>query len=355
MINKVSILTPCFNHEKYIKYFIQSILEQSFENFELIVVDDCSSDDSIKEIQKFQDPRIKLIKHDFNQGINGALNTAFENSSGDYIVFCASDDMLEKNALEKIYQIFNSLEVDVIYPSMSIINDENIEISKNFITQRSNLEALRHLFFKGNCFFSPGMAVKKEVFKKIYPLPNVLCNHQDTQMHISILTQKAKIHFSKETLVKYRIRANEANISTPNASTKARENLEIELLMDSFLKIQDIEFLKEIFKDEIKKLKIEPFENTIEFFLGRMAIESQEKTRKYWGYHKIMHFYNDKNNVKILLEKYNFTFKDLLSLSILCDDDRVEKKYRKYKKLFNYSLVFLSIITLMFICILLLG
>lgn len=355
MINKVSILTPCFNHEKYIKYFIQSILEQGFENFELIVVDDCSSDDSIKEIQKFQDPRIKLIKHDFNQGINGALNTAFENSSGDYIVFCASDDMLEKNALEKIYQIFNSLEVDVIYPSMSIINDENIEISKNFITQRSNLEALRHLFFKGNCFFSPGMAVKKEVFKKIYPLPNALCNHQDTQMHISILTQKAKIHFSKETLVKYRIRANEANISAPNASTKARENLEIELLMDSFLKIQDIEFLKEIFKDEIKKLKIEPFENTIEFFLGRMAIESQEKTRKYWGYHKIMHFYNDKNNVKILLEKYNFTFKDLLSLSILCDDDRVEKKYRKYKKLFNYSLVFLSIITLMFICILLLG
>ncbi|MCV3431278.1 glycosyltransferase [Campylobacter lari] len=351
----ISILTPCFNHEKYIKYFIQSILEQSFENFELIIVDDCSSDDSIKEIQKFNDSRIKLIKHDFNQGINGALNTAFENSSGDYIVFCASDDMLEKNALEKIYQIFNSLEVDVIYPSMSVINDENIEISKSFITQRSNLEALRYLFFKGNCFFSPGMAVKKEVFKRIYPLPNALCNHQDTQMHISLLTQKAKINFSKETLVKYRIRANEANISAPNASTKARENLEIELLMDSFLKIQDIEFLKEIFKDEIKKLKIDPFENTIEFFLGRMAIESQEKTRKYWGYHKIMHFYNDKNNVKILLEKYNFTFKDLLSLSILCDDDRVEKKYKKYKKLFNYSLIFSSIITLMFICILLLG
>lgn len=354
-MSKFSILAPCFNHEKYIKYFMQSILGQSFENFELIIVDDCSSDNSIKEIEKFQDSRIKLIKHEINKGINAALNTAFEKSSGDYIVFMASDDMLEFDTLEKIYQIFNFLDIDIIYPNMSIINDENIEISKSFITQRSNLEALRHLFFKGNCFFSPGMAVKKEVFKKIHPLPNALCNHQDTQMHINLLAQKAKTYFLKETLVKYRIRANEANISTLNASTKARENLEIEFLMDSFLKIQDIEFLKEIFKDEIKKLKIEPFENTIEFFLGRMAIESEEKTRKYWGYHKIMHFYNDKNNIKILLEKYNFTFKDLLSLSVLCDDDRVEKKYRKYKKLFNYSLIFSSIIVLIFICILLLG
>lgn len=345
----ISILTPCFNHEKYVRYFLQSVLEQSFSDFELIIVDDCSSDNSIKEIQKFQDPRIKLIKHEFNKGINATLNTAFENSNGDYIVFCASDDMLEKNALETIYQIFNCLDIDVIYPSMSVINDENIEISKSFITQRSNFKALRHLFFKGNCFFSPGMAVKKEVFKKIYPLPNALCNHQDTQMHISLLAQKAKIHFLKETLVKYRIRADEKNISTPNISTKARENLEIELLMDSFLKINDIRFLKEIFNDEIKKLKIEPFEDTIEFFLGRIAIESEEKTRKYWGYHKIMHFYNNKNNVKILLEKYNFTFKDLLSLSILCDDDRVEKKYRKYKKMFNYSILLLGIITLVLI------
>lgn len=352
---KFSILTPCFNHEKYISAYLQSVLNQTFNDFELIIVDDCSSDQSIKEIEKFKDDRIKLIKHSYNKGINAALNTAFENSSGSYIVFCASDDILEKNALEKIYQILNFLDIDVIYPSMSIINDENIEISKSFITQRSNLEALRYLFFKGNCFFSPGMAVKKETFKKIYPLPNALCNHQDTQMHINLLAQKAKIYFLKETLVKYRIRANEANISAPNASTKARENLEIEFLMDSFLKIQDIDFLKEIFKDEIKKLKIEPFENTIEFFLGRMAIESKEKTRKYWGYHKIMHFYNDKNNIKILLEKYNFTFKDLLPLSILCDDDRIEKKYRKYKKLFNYSLIFSSIIILIFICILLLG
>ncbi|EAB5320350.1 glycosyltransferase family 2 protein, partial [Campylobacter jejuni] len=52
---KISILTPCFNHEKYVSYFLQSVLEQSFSDFELIIVDDCSSDNSTKEIQKFKD------------------------------------------------------------------------------------------------------------------------------------------------------------------------------------------------------------------------------------------------------------------------------------------------------------
>ncbi|EAJ4481083.1 glycosyltransferase, partial [Campylobacter coli] len=55
---KISILTPCFNHEKYISAYLQSVLNQTFNDFELIIVDDCSSDQSIKEIEKFHDPRI---------------------------------------------------------------------------------------------------------------------------------------------------------------------------------------------------------------------------------------------------------------------------------------------------------
>ncbi|EHF7964559.1 glycosyltransferase, partial [Campylobacter coli] len=53
---KISILTPCFNHEKYISAYLQSVLNQTFNDFELIIVDDCSSDQSIKEIEKFHDP-----------------------------------------------------------------------------------------------------------------------------------------------------------------------------------------------------------------------------------------------------------------------------------------------------------
>ncbi len=73
---KISILTPSFNHEKFVGFFIESVLKQTLEDFELIIVDDCSSDNNVNEILKFKDPRIKLIQHPYNQGINAGINTA---------------------------------------------------------------------------------------------------------------------------------------------------------------------------------------------------------------------------------------------------------------------------------------
>ena len=95
---KFSILCPSFNHEKYVGFFIQSVLEQSFDDFELIIVDDFSNDKNVEKIKEFKDERIKLIQHEYNKGINASLNTAFENSMGEFIVFSASDDMFEKDA-----------------------------------------------------------------------------------------------------------------------------------------------------------------------------------------------------------------------------------------------------------------
>ena len=66
-------------------------------------MDDCSTDRNVEEIKKFKDSRIKLIVHTFNQGINASLNTAFKHSSGEFLVFCASDDKLYPNALEIMY------------------------------------------------------------------------------------------------------------------------------------------------------------------------------------------------------------------------------------------------------------
>jgi glycosyltransferase involved in cell wall biosynthesis len=77
-VAKISILCPSFNHQRFIAEHIKSVLNQSFKDFELIIVDDCSTDDNVAEINKFKDPRIKLIKHEFNKGINAALNTAFK-------------------------------------------------------------------------------------------------------------------------------------------------------------------------------------------------------------------------------------------------------------------------------------
>ncbi|EAH7757263.1 glycosyltransferase family 2 protein [Campylobacter coli] len=352
---KISILCPSFNHKKYVGFFIESVLAQSFQDFELIIVDDYSSDESIKEVEKFTDDRIKLIKHSYNKGINAALNTAFKNSSGDYIVFMASDDIFEFDALEILYKTLSTSDAIVAYPrTLWIDEDNNIIKTTHKEVFQDRIELLHYLFMKGNGLTSNGMMIKKD-FCDFLPLANSMCNQQDTQIHINLLLRGKPIFIEKQ-LVKYRRELRKkGNISSNTLATHTRENLEIYTLMDAFLQCQDIKLLKNVFKEEIKALKLEPFDDVLEFFLGRMALLSDNKERQIWGYSKIMNFYNNEKNIKILRERYNFNFKDYVDIAKYIKQDKTIEKYRKYKKLFNYSLIFSSIIIMVFISILLLG
>ncbi|MCW1635742.1 glycosyltransferase family 2 protein, partial [Campylobacter jejuni] len=101
----------------------------------------------------------------------------------------------------------------------------------------------------------------------------------------------------------------------------------------------NIFLLEQIFHKEINKTNIKPYQETLPFFLGIMALESENIYKKYWGYHKIMEFYKNDANAKILYEKYNFTFKDYLQLAKKCDTGIFYKKYRKYKKISNFLII----------------
>ncbi|HFP7488384.1 TPA: glycosyltransferase family 2 protein [Campylobacter jejuni] len=337
---KISILCPSFNHERYVGYFIESVLNQTFKDFELIIVDDCSSDENVKKIQAFKDERIKFIQHAYNKGINAALNTAFENSSGEILLFCASDDILESNALEKINEAFEKNSCDVLYVGNTRIDENNQILKKKAcpILDKNEKQLVYNLFMVGNYPISMGMSTRREIFNKIYPLHNAFCNQQDTLMHIALLLNGAKVLALDEYIVCYRVASNHTSISANINVNVARANLEMEILMQEFLKIDDIDFLENIFAKEIQITGIRPYKETLKFFLGYMALQSEDKAKKYWGYHKIMEFYSDNVNAELLKEKYNFTFKDYVKLSALCLGGRYEKKFKKYKKRFIKSI-----------------
>lgn len=97
----VSILMPLFNCEAYVEEAINSIIHQTFPEWELIVVDDCSSDRSLIIAQSFQDDRIKVYRHESNGGAAAARNTALEYATGEFIAFMDSDDVWLDEKLEK--------------------------------------------------------------------------------------------------------------------------------------------------------------------------------------------------------------------------------------------------------------
>lgn len=102
MNKKVSIIVPVYNASKYLSRSIKSILNQSYENLEIILIDDCSTDDSKEIIKKYalKDTRIKPFYSEVNQGVSRTRNIGLKSVSGDYVFFMDADDSISKNAIE---------------------------------------------------------------------------------------------------------------------------------------------------------------------------------------------------------------------------------------------------------------
>lgn len=332
----VSVLCPSFNHEKYVNFFIESLLAQTNKNWELIIVDDCSCDGNVSKIKKFKDKRIKFIQHNFNKGINCALTEAFNNASGKYISLCASDDMLMPDYIQNVIDTFkNNNDKGIIFCDLQQMDESGKilpgDILHNF--KKNRYQALRYLFMNGNCMLSPGMSVKKDLFEKIIPLDIPLSQYQDYKISIDLLLLSDFVVMDKVSVV-YRKPSKKSGISVFNDKTIRMRQLEENILMNSFLKICDIKMLYDIFGDDMKQFgKIN--KNIIPFVLGKLALESDMEYKNIWGYNQIVNFISDYKNYKLLNKLYGFNYADFLKLSTYIKENPVNKKYRKYKKLFN--------------------
>jgi len=127
----VSVIVPLFNYSNYIGYCIQSIINQTFVDFELIVVDDCSTDNSYKIVKKFakKDKRIKVIKLDKNYGYSKAKNEGIIISKGKYITTLDADDMFTKNSVKIRLNAMTKHKVDFIYANAFFVKN-NIDLNK---------------------------------------------------------------------------------------------------------------------------------------------------------------------------------------------------------------------------------
>lgn len=97
----VSVCIPAYNNAPYITETIESVLKQTWENLELVICDDLSSDNTVEVIERIEDPRIRLIKNQNNLGMSGNWNNCLRHCKGDYIKLICADDMLSPEAIEK--------------------------------------------------------------------------------------------------------------------------------------------------------------------------------------------------------------------------------------------------------------
>lgn len=116
MRKKVSVVVPVYNVENYVGKCLESILKQTMQDFEIIVVDDCSPDGSMAVVKSYaeKDPRFKIVTHEVNRGLMQARKSGYSVAEGDYLMFCDSDDFLPSDAMEALYEEALRTSADVV-------------------------------------------------------------------------------------------------------------------------------------------------------------------------------------------------------------------------------------------------
>ncbi|PIG91387.1 glycosyltransferase family 2 protein [Gloeocapsopsis sp. IPPAS B-1203] len=165
-MSKVSVIIPVYNVERYIADTINTVLQQTYTNFEILIVDDGSPDKSIDICQKFADPRIRIIRQE-NRGVAAARNTGIRYSQGDYLAFLDADDLWLPNKLEKhIEHLESSPDVGVSFSRSAFIDEEGNPLK---LYQMSKLKDITPLDLLCRTPIGNGSAAvfRREVFAEI--------------------------------------------------------------------------------------------------------------------------------------------------------------------------------------------
>ncbi|MEO6903061.1 MAG: glycosyltransferase [Bacteroidia bacterium] len=187
----VSIIIPSYNHEKYIKRCINSVLDQTYKNFELIIIDDGSKDSSVEIISSYNDKRIILIKQ-ANQGAHSAINKGLSFAKGDYLTILNSDDEYHLSRLQRCIETFQKYpEIDFISSWIDIIDSNNNKLGTKQAWQNMEPWPIKNkaLTFAGdqdyalNALMSnfvsttSNMIFKRKVYDKIGGMRNLRFTH----------------------------------------------------------------------------------------------------------------------------------------------------------------------------------
>jgi glycosyltransferase involved in cell wall biosynthesis len=226
-----------YNHENYISETIESILNQSFKNFELIILDDFSKDNSRTIIENYQrkDKRIKAIFHEKNMGIAPTLNDLISKTSGKYVAYVDSDDVWDHLKLEKQLAILEKNDSIVVWCEGEIIDENSIPTGKTFTQMHfaSNKKKSGRIFEEllyANFIFDSSVIHRRDFAEGI--------QFDEKMKYLSqykFLVDLAKMHqffFIKEPLAKYRVHCKNSNMW----ADKKESNQDVVIIYDYFLR-----------------------------------------------------------------------------------------------------------------------
>ena len=230
----VSVIIPTYNRAHLIDRAITSVLNQTYQDLEIIVIDDGSTDNTEEVIRSFPDKRVNYIKHKKNKGVSSARNTGIKVAKGKYIAFLDSDDEWLSEKLGKQIKVLQnkSPEVGVAYSDVLYIDENGKNMNRKLLNPKKEGYIYEDLL-GGNCVGTPStLLIKKECFNRVGLFDDLLNGQGDWDMWIRI-AKYYRFVFTEVPLVKYRLHSN-----------RISENLELQIITSNRILVKYANELK---------------------------------------------------------------------------------------------------------------
>jgi glycosyltransferase involved in cell wall biosynthesis len=320
-MSRVSVVIPSYNHEKYIGECIQSILDQTYQDFEIVITDDGSTDGTVSVIREFDDSRIHLYTHAENKGACTAINNCIRKASGEYIAVLSSDDAWQPTKLEKQVQYLDSYpEIGAVFTKVIFVNETGNLIGpedyRDFYIfekeNRSRYEWLNYFFSSGNCLCHPSVLIRRKCYDDIGLYDERMATLPDMDMWVRLCII-CDIYILDEKLVRLRIMADKSSASADTLPTNIRVRFEYMQILNHYLEIKDRKTFLKIFPEVEKYGAVG--KKYIPYFLSRLALDIDERTWYLWGLQTLFNFLEQDDIAISLQKKYGFHYRDFYSLT----------------------------------------
>ena len=312
----VSIVMSNFNGELLIKETIESVLAQTYQNWEFIIFDDCSTDRSREIITSFKDPRIKPYYSDTHEHMVAGFNYGISHSSGELIARIDSDDTWEPDKLQKQVEFFrNHPEYGACFTLVNFVDERG-----NILTERdtervlwwdlknkTQAEWLRSFYFFGCGVSHPSAMFPRKVIEEVGSYNLAFVQVQDYDLWIRIV-KHYPIHIIQERLTNYRWFTTGANASAPSEKGIRRANFEFSQVFCGFFDdIPDELFIEAFGADFTRKSTTDPDDLIIERMLLLFKTVFCGVVPQLGGAQKFLSLLQDEKMRGVLRDRYGLT------------------------------------------------
>ena len=315
----VSVTINAYNSEKYIAETLTSVINQSYKNLQIIVVDDASTDATAEIVKGFDDPRIELYTLQKNGHISNANNECYRKVRGEYMVHIDSDDIMLPDLIEKSVSFLEEhQEYGAVFCRPVAIDENSNDVANEYIDNvfkvnaKTQADFVRLFFDSLNHLLHPGVTMRKSVMDDIGFHDMSLCYLHDFD-YWTRLVLKYQIYVFDEILIRYRVNTTEGHNSYLNDAKMTAHNTEFMRIIYRMIENCPDELFLEAFSDRLKLKGVHTHEevNLEKAFLlrdGLAAVNSPDNN--ILSTIMLAKLFEDKKYVELARDRFNFTIRD---------------------------------------------